>query len=129
MEFEFNQPDLYTESSHLNFFSGWSTKPNFERVKAHLNSVESIFAVERGNLVGMITALTDKTMFAFIPLLEVREEFQGKGLGTKLVNAMESHLGKMYSVDLVCDQDVVPFYKGLGFTEWTAMIKRDRSSL
>jgi hypothetical protein len=32
-------------------------------------------------------------------------------------------------VDLVCDDDIVPFYERLGFVRHGAMIRRDRSAI
>ena len=124
-----NHPDLYTEIVHLSFFVGWPTKPNFEKIRRHLAVAQSIFAVEDGMVVGLITALTDKTMFAFIPLIEVIPDFQRKGIGSVLVKGMEAQLAEIYGIDLICDSDMVPFYHELGFSLWTAMIKRNPAAL
>jgi len=124
-----NHPDLYTEIVHLSFFVGWPTKPSLEKIQLHLAVAQSIFAVEDGMVVGLITALTDATMFAFIPLIEVFPDFQRKGIGTVLVKGMEAHLAEIYGIDLICDSDVVPFYHDLGFSLWTAMIKRNPAAL
>ena len=129
MELVKNHPDLYTEIVHLSFFFGWPSKPNFEKIQQHLAVAQSIFAVEAGRVVGLITALTDKTMFAFIPLIEVIPDFQRKGIGSVLVKGMEAQLAEIYGIDLICDSDLVPFYDELGFSQSTAMIKRNRKAL
>jgi ribosomal protein S18 acetylase RimI-like enzyme len=120
-----NQPQLYGVEEHKNFFVGWPQRPTLEATKKHLKTAESIFAVSEGQVIGLVTALTDKAIFAFLPLLEVRPEFQRRGIGAELVKAMEDHLGNLYGIDLICDAGVIPFYKSLGFIEWTAMIKRN----
>jgi hypothetical protein len=32
-------------------------------------------------------------------------------------------------IDIVCDDDVLPFYERLGFTPWTAAIRRNTAPL
>ncbi len=51
---------------------------------------------------------------AFIPLLEVLPEWQGRGIGTELMRRMFARLGALYMVDLCCDAELEPFYARLG---------------
>lgn len=62
-------------------------------------------------------------------LLEVREDYRGKGLGRQLVNEMLKKLKDVYAIDLVCDQELEDFYTPLGFMKGTAMIQRNRQAL
>jgi ribosomal protein S18 acetylase RimI-like enzyme len=77
-----------------------------------------------GHLAGFITAVTDRTFAAYIPLLEVAPAYQGRGIGSRLVNSMLSRLSRCYMVDVVCDDDVVPFYQRLGGTRLNAIAWR-----
>ena len=64
------------------FFDGWPNPPNEHTfLKLLANSDEIVLAVDRsdGQVVGFINAITDKTLMAFIPLLEVLPAYQGKG--------------------------------------------------
>jgi ribosomal protein S18 acetylase RimI-like enzyme len=80
-------------------------------------------------VVGFITAVGDGVLAASIPLLEVLPEYQGRGIGTELVQRMLARLGDRYMVDLSCDEDVVPFYERLGLTPYRAMVLRRHEAL
>ena len=129
MNLVMNRPELYDAEAHENFFAGWPTKQSYKNVRTHLNHAQSIFAVQGEELIGLITAITDTALFAFIPLLEVRTDLQNQGVGTSLLKAMESHLGEIYGIDLVCDPDLVPFYEARNFLSLSAMVKRNPKAL
>jgi ribosomal protein S18 acetylase RimI-like enzyme len=82
-----------------------------------------------GRVVGFVHAIGDGVLTAFIPSLEVLPEYQGRGIGTELVRRLLVRLEGRYSVDLVCDDDLVPFYERLGLQRWGAMIRRDRTAI
>jgi predicted N-acetyltransferase YhbS len=44
-----------------------------------------------------------------MPLLEVRREWRGKGVGSELVRRILAELDGLYMVDVVCDPELVPF--------------------
>ena len=94
-------------------------------MRTHLAKVQSIFALVDNSVVGLVTAFTDETLFAFLPLLEVLPEFQLQGIGSSLVKEMEMHLGDLYGIDLVCDSGLAPFYRSLDFLEISGMVKRN----
>lgn len=98
------------------FFVGWPTPPPPERRLEILRAADELVVARDpdGRLVGFVTALTDGTFAAFVPLLEVVPDRQGTGLGSRLVAALLDRLSDCYSVDLVCDPDVTPFSERLG---------------
>ena len=75
--------------------------------------------------MGFVTATSDGVLTAFIPLLEVLPDHRGRGIGAELVRRMLGTLDGLYAVDVVCDEDVMPFYERLGFTRCGAMVRRD----
>ena len=114
------------------FFGGWPNKPT---LRAHLQQLQgssrAIIAREAGTarIVGVITALTDDVLFAYISSLEVLPEYQGRGIGQDLVNAMFEQLKHVYAIDLVCDPDVQPFYAKTGLIPYHSMISRRRENI
>ena len=111
------------------FFEGWPSPPSPERHLAHLRGAEvAIMAVDAasGNVVGFVTAIGDGTLVAFVPLLEVLPAWRGRGIGSELVRRMLDRLGDRYSIDLVCDPELVPFYERLGGTVGKAVMWRNR---
>ncbi|MEZ4521805.1 MAG: GNAT family N-acetyltransferase [Thermomicrobiales bacterium] len=115
------------------FWAGWPDPPSPEN---HLRILEGSYAVwlavddETGNVVGFINAISDGVHAAYIPLLEVLEPYQGRGIGSELARRMIASLQHLYQIDLMCDDDVRPFYERLGMKPAGGMIIRnyDRQS-
>jgi predicted N-acetyltransferase YhbS len=75
--------------------------------------------------VGYITAISDGVLSAYIPLLEVLPGWRGQGIGSVLVRRMLEALKHLYMIDLLCDEDVQPFYALHGMKSATGMCLRD----
>jgi GNAT superfamily N-acetyltransferase len=109
------------------FFVGWPHPPSPETHLCLLcgsNYVVLAIAVETGQVVGFVTALTDGVLSGFIPLLEVLPDFQGQGIGQGLMTRMLERLAHLPNVDLLCDPDVVPFYERFGLRPAQGMVLR-----
>ena len=108
------------------FFVGWHGSPN---TKTHLKILQKSFSVwialHNNSCVGFINALSDDVFYAHIPLLEVLPKYQGCGIGKELVKRMLNTLDNMYAIDIVCDEKLVPFYKGLGLKKNVGMVVRN----
>ncbi len=110
------------------FFEGWPNKPNEETLKKSIFGASSLVLAidnEKKKLVGYITALSDNTLSAYIPFLEVLPNYQRQGIGRTLVEKMLEQLKHLYMIDLVCDKEKARFYSETGFISWHAMIKRN----
>ncbi len=108
------------------FFEGWSRKPAPEKRRQILNNSDHvIIAMDETKVVGFINALTDKTISAYIPFLEVIPEYRNRGIGSALVQKMVSLLQEHYMIDICCDKDLEKFYQKLGFTALSAMVIRN----
>lgn len=100
------------------FFAGWPSPPSAATHLALLRgSDEVVLAIdgEGHDVVGFVTAVTDRVLSAYIPFLEVRAEHQGRGIGSELVRRVVERLRGVYMVDVTCDAHVQPFYESLGF--------------
>jgi GNAT superfamily N-acetyltransferase len=109
------------------FFVGWPHPPSPEthlRLLRGSDYVVLAIAVETGQVVGYVTALTDGVLSGFIPLVEVLPDFQGQGIGQRLMTRMLDRLGHLPNVDLLCDPDVVPFYQRFEMKPAVGMILR-----
>ena len=99
------------------FFVGWPKKPSpATLLKILKNSSYIVLAVDAKskNVIGFITAVSDKTLSAYIPLLEVLPEYRGKGIGKELIRRMLGRLKKYYMIDLLCDPGLRKLYKSAG---------------
>jgi GNAT superfamily N-acetyltransferase len=110
------------------FFVGW---PNPPTPSVHLrllrDSAYRILAFDEDacRVVGFITAISDGVLTAFIPLLEVLPEYQGRGIGRSLVKQILAELSHLYSVDLVCDENLRPYYERFGLIPVRGMARRN----
>ncbi len=82
-------------------------------------------AFDTGKIVGFITAISDSVQAAFIPLLEVLPEYQGRGIGKTLVTRMLEKLKHIYAIDLMCDQNLQGFYQKWGMIPSVGMVVRN----
>lgn len=109
------------------FFVGWPKPPS---AASHLKLLKGsglvVLAVDdrSGRVVGFITAITDNVLSAYIPFLEVLPEYQGRGIGVRLVRRMLARLHKAYMVDLICDPALQKFYKKLKMFPAAGMMLR-----
>ena len=110
------------------FFEGWPDPPSPEtHLRLLTNSDQVVLAVDSnsGDVIGFITAISDNVLSAYIPLLEVRPEYRGRGIGRELVRRMLDRLSPLYMIDLSCDPDLQPFYASLGMHPATGMRVRN----
>ncbi len=124
--------DGLTPAALEGFFEGWPTPPSPARHLAHLRGAEVAilaFDTQTGAVAGFVTAIGDGGLTAFVPLLEVRAAYRGRGIGSELVRLVLARLADRYSVDLVCDPDLVPFYERLGGTVLAGVGWRNRAAL
>jgi predicted N-acetyltransferase YhbS len=114
----------------IGFFDGWPSPPSPEKHLALLRgSSHVVLAEEGGRTVGFITAISDGVLAAYLPLLEVRREWRGKGVGSELVRRILAELAGFYMVDVVCDPDLIPFYERFGLVSLAGLGRRNRSAL
>lgn len=123
-----NSLDNINEENLQGFFVGW---PNPPSTKKHMdllrNSDYFWLAIEdsTGDVIGFITAISDKVLSAYIPFLEVLPNYQHRGIGSQLAKLMLDTLKDLYMIDLLCDEELMPFYKSLGMFKSQGMIIRN----
>jgi ribosomal protein S18 acetylase RimI-like enzyme len=122
-----------TAAQLAGFFEGWKHPPDAVthlRLLAGSDLVALAVDSETGEVVGFITAISDGVLSAYIPFLEVRPAYRGRGIGRALVEKMLNRLKDLYMIDLVCDPPLQPFYERCGMQRQAAMARRnyDRQS-
>lgn len=128
----------YTDDMHAveadqlqGFFVGWPAPPSPEKHLAVLRgSYHAVVALDDDDrVVGFINMISDGVLTAFIPWLEVLPERQGQGIGEELVRRVLKAAENLYSVDLLCDAELQPYYEkfgmraipGMGLRHWGAL--------
>jgi GNAT superfamily N-acetyltransferase len=110
------------------FWVGWLDHPSPER---HLAILRGSYAVwlaiddASGLVVGFVNAVSDGLLSAYIPLLEVLPDYQAHGIGSELMQRMFATLEHLYQIDLVCDDELQPYYERFGMRRAGAMIFRN----
>ena len=98
---------------------GWSNYYEHPEMleKAYAGSLCILAAHEDEKLVGIIRAVGDGHSILFIQDILVYPEFQRKGIGTALMNALLEKYRYVYQIELATDhtEKTIAFYKSLGF--------------
>lgn len=113
------------------FFVGWPAAPSPDQHLAVLRgSHRAVVALLDGQVIGFVNMISDGVLTAFIPWLEVRPEHQGQGIGTELMRRVLEGTEHLYSIDLLCDAELQPYYeKKFGMSPVPGMGLRHRQAL
>jgi ribosomal protein S18 acetylase RimI-like enzyme len=109
-------PAEVDESMLDGFFVGWPRRPSKAQHLAVLRgSFRVVIAIDESRVAGFVNMISDGVLTAFIPWLEVLPQYQRQGIGTELMRRVLD-CEQMYSIDLVCDEPLLPYYARLGMT-------------
>ena len=96
--------------------NGWSSAEKPELLyKALTHSHSLISAWIDGKLVGVANAISDGFLVVYYPHMLVHPDFQGKGIGRKMMEAMQEKYAGYHQQILVADGRAIEFYKKCGF--------------
>jgi GNAT superfamily N-acetyltransferase len=114
------------------FLVGWPRQPSARQHLAVLRgSYRSVMAIDDAadQVVGFVNMLSDGVLTAFIPWLEVLPGYQGQGIGGELMRRILEGAERFYSVDLVCDAALVPYYQRFGMRSASSALLRHPDAL
>ena len=129
--YEATVDDVREDDLH-GFFVDWPTAPSPACQLAILKGSRHVVLArdtDTERIVGFVTAVGDGVLSAYLPLLEVLPEYQGRGIGTELVRHILQQLEGYYMVDLCCDEELVRFYERFGMIRLVGMALRNRGAL
>jgi GNAT superfamily N-acetyltransferase len=85
-------------------------------VTAMKNSACVISAWDEDQLIGLVNALDDGALTAYVHYLLVRPEYHKQGIGKELIQQVKNkYEGYLYLLVLAEHKEVIPFYQKLGF--------------
>ncbi len=97
--------------------NGWSAaqKPQILH-QALLNSHTLISAWNGEQLIGIGNAISDGFLVVYYPHLLIDPDYQGQGIGKKIMESLKQRYEGMHMHILVADSEAIGFYEKCGFT-------------
>lgn len=94
----------------------WSSGHYPDKLVIAMRNFEKVFTAWDGDkLVGLICAMDDGIMTAYIHYLLVHPDYQHMGIGKQLVDSMKEVYTDYLRIVLVAYNDEIGFYKSCGF--------------
>ena len=94
----------------------WSSGHFPDKLQRAMEGFSTVYSAWDGErLIGLICALDDGVMTAYIHYLLVRPEYQGAGVGRALVERMKARYRDYLRIVLVAYDEELGFYEACGF--------------
>lgn len=95
---------------------GWSSGHFPEKLAVAMKNFESVISAWNGDeLVGLISAMDDGIMTAYIHYLLVKPEYQSQGIGKELVLKVKDIYKDYLRIVIVAYDEEIEFYENCGF--------------
>ena len=117
MIYKYNETVSAKALSDLREVVGWNRMED-EYNNPLMTSYYHIAVYEDDKMVGYIDSVSNGVTDAYIQDLMVHPDYQGKGLGTELMNQMITYLkeNRIYIISVVFEESLKPFYDRFGFS-------------
>ena len=111
--------DISPEDLQQLFLSvSWSSGSYPDRLAAAMRGFETVFTAWDGDkLTGLISAMDDHSMTAYIHFLLVRPDYQGQGIGRRLVEMTKEKYSGFLRIVLVAYDKQIGFYERCVFVK------------
>jgi GNAT superfamily N-acetyltransferase len=115
-------PDRLDQLMELFAGQWWTGGRTRDEVEAMLRGSDLLFALIDASidrLVGFARVITDGVYLAMVLDVIVSADRRGAGIGAALLDSIINHpvMVNVRSVELVCQPNLVPFYRRWGFTD------------
>ena len=96
---------------------GWLSAKYPDRLKRALEHCETVFtAWDRDKLVGLVNAIDDDELTAYVHYLCVNPEYQGQGIGKELLRRIkEKYKSFLYIILIAENEPLIEYYRQNGF--------------
>lgn len=96
--------------------NGWSAAEKPAELLAALRDSHSLATARvAGRLVGLGNAISDGHLVVYYPHLLVHPDFHGRGIGRKLMEALQERYRGFHQQMLTADGQAIGFYRKMGF--------------
>ena len=113
----------YNEAEILDLYAsvGWTAYTDDPAALRNgvTNSLLTLAAYEESALVGLVRAVGDGHTIVFVQDILVRPQFQRRGIGSALLQAVLNRYANVRQIELVTDDtpETIAFYRSMGFQE------------
>lgn len=117
----------YNEAEILDLYAsvGWTAYTDDPAAlrNGFANSLLTLAAYEEATLVGLIRAVGDGHTVVFVQNILVRPQFQRRGIGSALLQAVLNQYANVRQIELATDDTpkTTAFYRSMGFQELTEL--------
>lgn len=118
MNIRYTEQKEYTQQQVQDLFQSvdWISANYPERLMKALNNCETVItAWDNEQLIGLVNAIDDSELTAYVHYLCVRPEYQGKGIGKKLLEQVKEKYNDYLYLILIAENDsLIKFYEKNG---------------
>ncbi len=109
--------ELSAEALERLFLSvGWESGKYPEKLSLAMKNYKSVFTAWDGErLIGLVSAMDDGVLTAYVHYLLVDPEYQKHGIGRKLMEMVKQKYCGYMKICLIAESDAVRFYETCGF--------------
>lgn len=94
----------------------WQSEKYPDKLATAIENYKTVFTAWDGDkLIGLISAMDDTVMTAYIHYLLVDPEYQKLGVGRMLVEMIKIHYADYLKIALIAEADAIRFYERCGF--------------
>ncbi len=118
MDVVINSDDQITTEEVIALYKAneWSSANKPEQLLAGLRNSHTLVTARINNqLVGLANAISDGHLVVYYPHMLVHPDFQGRGIGRKIMVALQSKYKNFHQQMLTADGKAIDFYKSVGF--------------
>ncbi len=114
----------------LKVATGFMERPLEQVERALQNDLYHVAAVSEGKVIGMGRLVGDGAMYWYLQEIIVLPEYQGQGIGKRIVNKLLEHVrntaipGTWVEVGLTAVKGKEPFYEKFGFSLGSSGMKK-----
>ena len=120
MDIQISLTDLIKDEEVLAIYKAnkWSSVEKPVQLLSALRGSHSLVTARiSGKLVGIGNAISDGHLVVYYPHLLVHPQYQGNGIGKKMIAAMQIKYSNFHQQMLTADSDAIEFYKSVGFVK------------
>lgn len=118
MNIEYKDTQKFTaeELERLFLSVNWSSGHYPDKLKIAMENFSTVYSVwDKDKLVGMICAMDDSVMNAYVHYLLVDPEYHNQGIGKNLVNMIKEKYKDFLRIAVIAYNAELGFYESCGF--------------